>query len=217
MSATCGLRRNFEVLGFYVLMLLDKPGPGKGERMKIGLDFDGVISDCGKLKSDTAKKLYGLSIPPEKFKKEIVVGEGHLTTEQYLHLQKIIYGTREVGFLMEPVVGMIEAVSQLIVLGHTLLVVTSRRNVTLEIAMEWSAKQGLDLDFVGVGYGVSKAVACAGLDVYIDDDFDKLEPLVGIVPHRFLFSWGYNSHIETGAVAKRVSSWQEFHKTITTL
>ena len=41
--------------------------------MKIGLDFDGVISDCGKLKSDSAKKLYGVDIPSAKFKKEIVV------------------------------------------------------------------------------------------------------------------------------------------------
>ncbi len=39
-------------------------GSSKGDtltakkQMKIGLDFDGVISDCGKLKSDAAKKLH---------------------------------------------------------------------------------------------------------------------------------------------------------------
>lgn len=182
--------------------------------MKIGLDFDGVVSDCGKLKSDTAKKLYGLDIPPKKFKKEIVIGEGYLTAEQYRDLQKTIYGTREVGLLMEPVEGMLESIPQLLALGHTLLVVTSRTEVELEIAKEWSLNQGLNLDFFGVGYGVSKAAACTGLDVYIDDDLDKLEPLVGIVPHRFLFSWGYNSHIGIGAVAKRIGSWEEFRKTI---
>ncbi len=185
--------------------------------MKIGLDFDGVISDCGKLKSDAAKKIYGLDIPPEKFKKEIVIGEGHLTAEQYRNLQKIIYGTREVGFLMEPVVGMLESVPQLLALGHKFLIVTSRGEVELEIAKEWSVKKGLALDFIGVGYGVSKASACAGLNVYIDDDLEKLEPLVGIVPHRFLFSWGYNSHIDEGSIAKRVGSWQELCKTIESL
>ncbi len=185
--------------------------------MKIGLDFDGVISDCGKLKSDAAKKLHGLDIPPEKFKKEIVIGEGHLTADQYRDLQKIIYGTREVGFLMEPVTGMLESIPQLLALGHTLLIVTSRGEVELEIAKEWSINQGLALEFVGVGYGVSKAAACTGLDVYIDDDLDKLEPLVRIVPYRFLFSWGYNSHIDEGLVAKRVSSWKEFQKTIESL
>lgn len=185
--------------------------------MKIGLDFDGVISDCGKLKSDAAKKFYGLDIPPEKFKKEIVIGEGHLTAEQYHDLQKIIYGTRVAGFLMEPVSGMLESIPQLLALGHTLLIVTSRGEVELEIAKEWSIRQGLALDFIGVGYGVNKAGACTGLDVYIDDDLDKLEPLVGIVPQRFLFSWGYNSHIDEGRVAKRVGSWGEFCKTIESL
>ena len=59
--------------------------------MKIGLDFDGVISDCGDLKSKGAKILYGVDIPPEKFKKELVVGQGILTLEQYANLQKQIY------------------------------------------------------------------------------------------------------------------------------
>lgn len=182
--------------------------------MKIGLDFDGVISDCGKLKSDVTKELYGLDIPPEKFKKEIVIGEGYLTSNQYRDLQNIIYKTREFGFLMKPVAGVLESIPYLLALEHTLLIVTSRGEIELEIAKEWSFNQGLTLDFIGVGYGVSKANACKGLDIYIDDDFEKLEPLVGIVPHRFLFSWGYNSHIEVGTVANRISSWEEFCKTI---
>lgn len=185
--------------------------------MKIGLDFDGVISDCGKLKSDAAKKFHGIDIPPERFKKEIVVGGGHLTTEQYRNLLKTVYGTREVGLLMEPVVGMLESVPRLLALGHTLFIVTSRGKVELEIAKEWSVQLGLNLDFIGVGVGTSKANACVGLDVYIDDDLDKLEPLVGIVPHRFLFSWSYNSHIEEGTVAKRTGSWPEFCKMIESL
>lgn len=185
--------------------------------MKIGLDFDGVISNCGKLKSDAAKKLYGLNIPPEKFKKEIVIEEGHLTADQYHTLQKIIYGTRDVGFLMEPVAGMLSSIPQLFALGHTILIVTSRGDIELEIAKEWSVRQGLALDFIGVGYGVSKANACVGLDVYIDDDLDKLEPLVGVVPHRFLFSWGYNSHINETPIAKRIGSWTEFCQIIRSL
>ncbi|MEK7660150.1 MAG: hypothetical protein AAB343_03020 [Patescibacteria group bacterium] len=49
--------------------------------MKIGIDFDGVVADCGRLKTLGAKELYGVDIAPEKFKKEIVVGEGILTSE----------------------------------------------------------------------------------------------------------------------------------------
>lgn len=185
--------------------------------MKIGLDFDGVISDCGKLKSDGAKKLYGVDIPSAKFKKEIVVGEKHLTEDQYRELQKIIYGTREIGFLMEPVHGVLDFLPRLVADGHAVLVVTSRGEIELEIAKEWSLRQGLQLDFVGVGYGNSKASAANGLDIYIDDDLDKLEPLVGVVEHRFLFSWGYNAHVEVGEVAKRIASWDEFYRTISIL
>lgn len=182
--------------------------------MKIGLDFDGVISDCGKLKSDGAKKIYGLDIPSAKFKKEIVIGEKYLTAEQYRELQKTIYGTKEIGLLMKPVDGVLHYLPRLLADGNMVLIVTSRGEVELEIAKEWSTSQGLQLDFVGVGYGNSKAGAAAGLDLYVDDDLDKLEPLVGIVPHRFLFSWGYNAKVDTGSIAKRVTSWRELYSII---
>lgn len=185
--------------------------------MNIGLDFDGVISDCGKLKSEAAKRLYGVDIQPEQFKKEVVINNGLLTAAQYRDLQRIIYGTREIGFLMEPVAGALDYIPRLSSLGHTLLVVTSRGEREVEIAKEWSVTRGLTLAFISTRYGMSKAVACTGLDVYIDDDLDKLEPLVEIIPHRFLLSWGYNSHLETGVIARRVSSWHEFFEIITTL
>lgn len=160
--------------------------------MKIGLDFDGVISDCSKLKSDGAKKLYGIDIPPAKFKKRIAIEEKYLTLEQYRELQNNIYETREIGFFMEPVKDVLYYLPWLIDAGHTVLVITSRGKVGVEIAREWSIRQKLKLDFIGVGYGNSKADATKGLDVYVDDDLEKLKPLVGIVPHRFLFSWDYN-------------------------
>ena len=119
--------------------------------MKIGLDFDGVISDCGKLMSDGAKKLHVIDIPSAKFKKEIVVGEKHLTMEQYRGLQKIIYGTREIGFLMELVDGVLHFLPQLVADGHTVLVVTSRGEVELEIAKEWSTHLNVAVDGGDVG------------------------------------------------------------------
>ncbi len=182
--------------------------------MEIGFDFDGVIADCGKLKSDGAKKLYGIDIPPEKFKKEIVLREKHLTAEQYREFQKTLYEMREIGFLMEPVDGMSIYLPRLIADGHTILIVTSRDGIAFEIAQEWSVRQGLQLDFVSVGYGNSKANAAAGLDVYTDDDLDKLKPLVSVVPNRFLFSWGYNTHLDAGTTAKRVASWEEIYRNI---
>jgi len=187
--------------------------------MRIGLDFDGVISDCGQLKSDSALKLYGISIPPRLFKKEIVVGEGHLRLEQYRHLQKEIYHGRELGLLMEPVPGVHLFLSKLRDRGHEIVVVTSREPEACEIALEWALSQGLDLELIGVGYGNSKAEAAQArnLDVYADDDLDKLVPPTGIVPHLFLFSWGYNEHINEQGIAKRVASWEDLYRIIVTL
>ena len=186
--------------------------------MKIGLDFDGVISDCGRLKSDGAKRLYGTDIPPEKFKTEIVVGQGLLTLEQYRTLQKQIYETREVGLLMQEVKGAVDYTQRLISDGHDLGIVTSREELGSEIAKEFMQKAGLNLPLIGVGGGVSKADACKGMDIYVDDDLDKLEPLVGVVPQRFLFSWGYNQHIEVPlSIAKRVDSWKSLYREIQNL
>ena len=186
--------------------------------MRIGLDFDGVISDCGQLKSDGAKLLYGVEIPPEKFKKELVVDTGILTSEQYRHLQKQVYGTREIGLTMLPVDGVLRFLPKLQREGYDLMVVTSRGESESEIAREWMRLKGLEVLLVGVGGGISKADACKGLDVYIDDDLDKLEPLVDSVPYRYLFSWGYNQHIQVPkSVAKRIESWQHFYEEVTFL
>lgn len=177
--------------------------------MRIGLDFDGVISDCGTLKCEAAKKMYGVDIPMERFKKELVVGAGILTLDQYHKLQEDIYGTYEIGMTAVPVEGVLAAVPKLLADGHEVRVITSRDGVMLDIARAWSEKHGLTLTFTGVGNGLSKAGAAVGLDLFVDDDLDKLEPLVGVVPHRLLFSWPYNGHVEAGDVAKRVASWQE--------
>lgn len=182
--------------------------------MRIGIDFDGVIANCGHLKALGAQELFGVTIPQEKFKKEIVVGEGILTLEQYRTLQHKIYGTREIGLRMEPVPGVLEYTHQLIAEGHKITVVTSRSHNELDIAWEWSLRQGLTFNFVGVGYGNSKADAARGLTCYIDDDLDKLEPLRDIVPHRFLFSWGYNVHEDARDIARRIHSWGEFYEAI---
>jgi len=183
--------------------------------MKIGLDFDGVISDCGRLKSHGAKLIYGVEIPPERFKKELVVDAGILTLGQYRHLQKQIYETRGIGLSMFPVDGVLEFVPRLQQEGYGLIIVTSRGNPGSEIAREWMRNHGLDVQLISSGIGRSKADACRGLDVYIDDNLNKLEPLIDVVPHRYLFSWEYNQHIEIPAgMAQRVNSWHHFYEEV---
>ncbi|MEK6928547.1 MAG: hypothetical protein AABW65_01155 [Nanoarchaeota archaeon] len=182
--------------------------------MKIGLDFDGVITDCGKLKSLGAKRLYNLDIQPEIFKTELVVGSGILTHSQYRFLQNQIYET-ELGMQMEIVPGAREYIEQLKKDSNKLYIITSRGKEACDIAQSWMNQNNIILPMHSVGGGISKKKACKGLDVYIDDDYDKLEPLVGVVPNRFLFSWGYNQYINTNEdIAKRVSSWKDFYEKI---
>ncbi|MBI4523911.1 MAG: hypothetical protein HY695_08885 [Deltaproteobacteria bacterium] len=185
--------------------------------MKIGLDFDGVISNCAKLRSDYARQRFGVDVPGELFKRDIVLGNGWLTSDQYQEISRAIYYTKEVGLLMEPVDGVKAWVPKLIEEGHQISVITSRADAVLEIAKEWAKHQSLGLDLIGVGIGNSKAPAAAGLDVYVDDDLHKLKPLVGVVPHLFLFSWGYNRQICAAGVAVRVSSWTDLCQKIATL
>jgi len=183
--------------------------------MKIGLDFDGVIADCGRLKSEVALQLYGVKISPENFKKELVTSQGLLTLTQYRELQSKIYSTRQYGLQMSPVPGVFKYLS-LLVNQHEIQIVTSRGEEETQIAQEWQDLHysNSKIGFTSVGYENSKVDALKGFDVFVDDDLDKIEPLVGIVPHRFLFSWGYNQHIPEGSIATRISSWEELYQHI---
>lgn len=175
--------------------------------MKIGLDFDGVISDCSELKSRMAKSLYGVDIPPGKFKKEIVVGEKFLTLEQYRSLQKQIYNTREIGLTMKEVPGAISGINTLLK-QHEVVIITSRETEAADIAREWLMRRDVNIPILSVEYGADKIIA-RDCSVFIDDDMDKLLPLIGHVPNLFLFGWEYNqtdSHQEI----KRIGSWEEF-------
>jgi len=148
--------------------------------------------------------------------------QGFLTLEQYEFLRGQIYGTREMGLQMREVPEMREYVQRLKLEGHNLAIISSRGNKKsdpgkIEIAREWMELHNLSIPFVGVGEGVSKVDACRGLDAYIDDDLDKLEPLVGRVSNLFLFSWDYNLHIPAEKIAKRVNSWKHFYGEISKL
>ncbi len=182
--------------------------------MKIGLDFDGVITDCAELKSLCAKELFGVSVPSSQFKKEYVVGNGILTLHQYLTMQKKIYGTQEYGLKMKLLPGVQEYLSKILHDGHDIQVITSRGIAETAIAQEFLDRNIMSLPLIGVG-GESKAYACYGLDVYIDDDIDKLEDLMAIIPFRYLMNHGYNSDILLEeSVGKRVSGWVDFYREI---
>jgi len=94
--------------------------------------------------------------------------------------------------------------------------------VQLKIAQEWLTQNQLDfLHITGVGYGNSKAFACTGVDIFVDDDSEKLEELVTTVPYRFLF--GEQEHNQTSDhdiinPTKNIAhTWKEFLEKIQNL
>ncbi len=186
--------------------------------MKIGLDFDGVLSDCGFLKSLGACRLYGVQIPPEKSSKELVLKHGFLTEEQYETLQEVVYGTDTYLRKMREVPEAFQNIERLQEDGHNLTIITARGGIMGSIALRWLARHNVRLPFFAVGKKAGKREACKGLDIYIDDDLKNLLALNDVVPKRFLFSWGYNEHCQAEEDGiTRVSSWTDFYHKISCL
>lgn len=182
---------------------------------KIGLDFDGVVVNCEKLKIENLRKIFGLVVSSQELRKEILL-RNYLSSEDYKSFQQKIYETREFGLSLELVENALFYIQKLISNNHHIVIITSR-DKGLSIAKEWFSSLSLNIDFISAGVGKSKADVAKGLDVYIDDDYHKLKPLIGVVPNLFLFSWGYNLHINEGQNITRVSSWKEFYTKITQL
>lgn len=177
--------------------------------LRIGIDFDGVIADCTDLKREQSQRLYGIDIPPHRCKEKFVIEDGLMTREQYRAIMENVCTTRECGLRMRPIEGAIAAIRSLQDRGHSVKIVTSREDEEVEIAREWSRMQGLDVDFVSVGYGKDKTDAVRGMDIYIDDDVYRLRPLEGVVGRLFLMTWEYNRLEEHPPFVERVDSWDD--------
>ncbi|MBS3167576.1 hypothetical protein J4216_00425 [Candidatus Woesearchaeota archaeon] len=183
--------------------------------MEVGLDFDGVFIDTSLVKSKLALALYGVYIPPEQFKREVVVGCGLLTDEQYTKVSRTASSDLELTLSMPPLPNSVYFTNRLLHEGHGVRVVTSRDGYNAWIAMQYMLYYGLFLTLSGVGYRIPKTDACRGLDFYADDDLDKLIPLVGIVPRLYLFSWPYNSHLTIPSnITGKTYSWSHIYSLI---
>tara|TARA_Y100000310_G_scaffold208118_1_gene208648 strand:+ start:9488 stop:10051 length:564 start_codon:yes stop_codon:yes gene_type:complete len=185
--------------------------------MKIGLDFDGVITNLGTLKSKVAEKLFGVNVPENKFDKEYVIKNNILTDHQYSLLQDFAYIEKEALSFMHPVRGAIVNIKKLLDDGHTLKIVTGRSGKMLTNAKEWLDTNNLSLEIVGVGFKGSKEKELKGFDVFVDDYLFQLYQIKDSVPNRFLFSWEYNEGYHSDGIAERIHSWTGLYKRISNL
>ncbi len=183
--------------------------------MDIGLDFDGVIADCNVVKSIAAEKIYGEHISPRAFAMKEIAEV--LTDDQYRNLKRRIYNTREFESAMRLICGAERTINALLAEGHVVRVITSRFDTSLTIARQFLLRHALPLQITGVGINTSKKEAADGLDVFIDDDVEKLEPLVTTVKHLYVFSYRDCDADEQNLRIRRVSSWEDIHNRIRAL
>ena len=182
--------------------------------MKIGLDFDGVITNLGKLKALVAQELYDIRVPQSKFDREFVLVNKFLTEAEYLALREYAYLEKRALDYTHPVRGAVATIKRLTGDGHEVTVVTARVGKMLANAKEWLKRHELSLPIVGVGFNVSKRGMVRGLDVFIDDYLIQLFQIRDLVPNLFLFSWGYNERFDERGIARRVRSWGALYREI---
>ncbi len=179
--------------------------------MRIGSDFDGVIANTHMLKVWLAKEKMGIDVLPAEFRREKVVGRGLMTLEQYRTI-----GQGAMGGLY-PIPEVEQATFYLHALaghGYSIKLVTSRTGQMLEVAEMWLWEHCLNFPIAGTGYGLPKNKECEGLDVYVDDDLEKLIPLIGTVKHLLFFSWPWNLYEIEPKEITRVGSWWEIYNYI---
>lgn len=184
--------------------------------MKIGLDFDGVIANTPALKAFVTKEHYNVDIDPHVFGTPYVTDARLLSRDLYNEIRDLVYNNKDIATHLKPIEGAEEYIKKLQSEGHSVEVVTSRFGPSVEIAKEWLAAHGIPLKLTAVGL-TSKRDAAQHLDLFIDDLLLKLYEIKDVVPHLYLYSWGYNEIYREDAFAKRVFNWEEFYNHVNKL
>lgn len=176
--------------------------------MIIGLDFDGPIANDPELKQLILKQRFNIELPIADCRKSVLV-PSYISLEQFSDFQNMVFADIElVGRL--PVTRDAANAITLLRHDHEVRIITSRSEETgsLQVAHEWLKRNHIEVDdLIGCGEGVSKADKAKGCDIFVDDDLRKLEQLVGIVPHLFLFSTEQNEDVTLVEGVRRVRDW----------
>lgn len=174
--------------------------------MKIGLDFDGVISDYPKIKRGLYLELFNMELDDV----QLYSSEKILSDENY---QKYLFAyfdeelsRKYMGFALDAK----KYIKMLIKDGHHLKVVTARTKDNYLIAKNLLNKHGIFIDVEYTTYG-PKDPYLQGFDVYLDDNFKHLIEVEKVVKHKFLFNDPRNAADDVTGIAKRVNSWKEFY------
>jgi len=189
--------------------------------MRIGVDFDGVISDCTIVKQMLAKQWYNVNLRPEECTTDIA--KNIIGKEQYERLYKTIE-SGDLALSCSPTPNCAATLGKLIVDGHRIVIVTSldvpKRGYAFEfikknkipyhhwISLPWRENEKGILERVKKKFIITKLY----LDVLIDDSYENLEPLIGTGVLLLLFDQPWNRHIKEQKGIIRAKGWSEIYK-----
>jgi len=181
-------------------------------KLRIGLDFDGVIANTPALKSVAAKEALGIDVDPAEMLAKNVIEKNLMTIDEYHALQQEVYFEHpEWHRHLKPMPGALEVVNNLLQDKHTLFCITSRTTEAVSLAKQWLVREHIDVPLYDMSSHIDKTKVVEDLkaNVFIDDDPQYLEPMIDVVEHLFLFSWTYNQEYDEGKRIKRTGSWSD--------
>jgi hypothetical protein len=180
---------------------------------KVGLDFDGVLWNFAELKHRVLYDLYGRTMKPGRETYHFMIADGVVNVEEYWELVTVLCATTRYLHHMTPLPGMSTYLPHIRTLSRDteFRVVTLRPPAGAVVAQQWIDSHCLGVKVESANTAGSKGPHADGLHVFVDDTLEHLHEVRGIVPHRFLFSWGYNSHETVGEGIIRVYSWKELY------
>jgi len=153
------------------------------KKLRIGIDFDGVIAYGSALKRAYIKEKFGFHCPnPSKF-------HSGLTKDQYTQMIAELYDTPK--YLETPEISDAKKyLKKLKEQGHKIFIVTLRTDSEIRYTKKWLEQHNIsEFEKIVNTNNTPKSEACKNLDLdlFIDDYPTILEELKGIVPHIIIF------------------------------
>jgi uncharacterized protein len=159
------------------------------DKMKIGLDIDGVITNFVDTFVDVVKEEYGVRFSQDDVREHDLYEVLGISKADALRLIRATL-MRD----LEPQAGAIDAIKQLSK-SHQLYFITARPPDTYEITKCWLQKHGLlteNLIFLKDG---TKFTHTECLDVVIDDNLDEIIGWLGKTPLIIVFDHPWNKSV----------------------
>jgi hypothetical protein len=191
--------------------------------LKIAIDYHDVVRNKAAWLSSLAKQLLNRDIPPEIFARRLAVSLGLLTPEQYKQLGDAMdcllksFPAHSVDPF--PIYGSEFYIRELLKEGHFFSCVTASREPAFRRVMNFFDASGLrEVKCITSLEYESKAVIAEKekFDVFVDNKYYNLKPMLGIVAFPFLFSsYEYEHEYEKiDPRVIRVNLWETLYKYI---